>query len=150
MKVKGGFRSSIIPLSFLFLLWAVSPVFSMDWTELSTTGDGNVLSYDKGSVRKVNTNVYRLWERILYSDPNVHENVKITVFIREINCQDSQHRIISIIDYDATGEKLFSGSNDQIDWSDIAPDTPIDALRKAVCPKDEKSSFKKLYRYLFP
>jgi hypothetical protein len=151
MKVKNSFQAYIIPLSLLFLILSSGTVFSIEWTVLSTTKDGNVLSYDKGSVRQVNPNIYRLWERILYADENVKENVKTTVFIREINCQESQHRIISIIDYDVNGEKLFSGSDDQTEWSAIPPETPIDDLRKTVCPKkDDKSSIKKLYRYLFP
>jgi hypothetical protein len=80
----------------------------------------------------------------------VKENVKTTVFIREIDCQDSKHRVISIIDYDANGEKVFGGADDQTDWSAIPPDTPIDDLRKTVCLKAEKSSIKNLYHYLFP
>jgi hypothetical protein len=140
----------VILLSVLFILLFRSPVWGIEWVELAKTSNGNVLSYDKGSVRKVDNNIYRLWERILYSDENVKENVKTTVFIREINCRDSQHRIISIIDYNANGEKLFSGTDDLTDWSAIPPDTPIDDLRKTVCPKDEESSLKKLYHYLFP
>lgn len=140
---------SVILLSGLFILLFGSSVWGIEWVELAKTSDGDVLSYDKGSMRKVDNNIYRLWERILFSDENVKENVKTTVFIREINCQNSQHRIISILDYDANGEKVFSGTDDQTDWSAIPPDTPIDDLRQTVCPKDEESSLKKLHRYLF-
>lgn len=141
---------SIFLSSVLFILLLGSPVWGIDWVELAKTHDGNVLSYDKKSVRKVDGNIYRLWERIIYSDKNVKENVKTTVFIREINCQDRQHRIISIIDYDVNGEKVFGGADDQTDWSVIPPDTPIDDLRKTVCPKPEESSINKLFHYLFP
>lgn len=134
----------------LFMLLLGTPVWAIEWVELSTTSDGNVLSYDKGSVRKINDNVYRLWERIIYSSKNVKENIKTTVFIREINCQDGQYRIISIMDYNANGDKLFSGTDDQVDWSSIPPHTPIDDLRKVVCPKDDKSTVKKFYEYIFP
>ena len=135
MKVKSSFLISIMPLSILFHLLFVSPVLGIDWEKLATTADGNELSYDKGSVRKIDTNIYRLWERVIYADENMEENIKTTVFIREINCQDSKQRIISIIDYDANGEKLFSGSDDQTDWSSIPTETIIDNLKKTVCPK---------------
>jgi len=135
MKVKSSFQISIIPLSMIFLLLLVSPALSIDWEKLATTDDGNELSYDKGSVRKIDTNIYRLWERIIYADENVKENVKITIFIREINCQDSKYRIISIIDYDTKGGRLFSGSDNQTDWSSIPAGTIIDNLKKNVCPK---------------
>jgi hypothetical protein len=141
---------SVFLLSVMFILLFGSPVWGIAWVELAKTSDGNVLSYDKGSVRTVDNNIYRLWERILYSDNNVKENVKTTIFIREINCRESQYRIISIIDYDANGEKLFSGTDDQTDWSAVPPDTPIDDLRKTVCPKSEKSPIKKLYNDLLP
>jgi hypothetical protein len=150
MRNKNSFQFFVIPLALLFLVLSVSPVLSLEWTKLATTGDGNDLSYDKSSVRKIDTNIYRLWERIIYSAKNVKENIKTTLFIREINCRDGQHRIISVMDYNANGEKLFSGSNDQVDWSSIPPNTPIDDLRKVVCPQDDKSTFNKLYDYLFP
>ena len=140
-----------------FILWLVmvifllgSPAWGIEWVELSTTNDGNVLSYDKSSVRKIDANIYRLWERIIYSSINVKENIKTTLFIREINCQDGQYRIISVMDYNANGEKIFSGTDAQVDWSSIPAHTPIDDLRKVVCPQDEKSTYNKLYEYLFP
>jgi hypothetical protein len=150
MRDKNSFRLSVILLALLFWVLSVGPVLSLEWTKLATTGDGNELSYNKGSVRKTDTNIYRLWERIIYATRNVKENIKTTLFIREINCQDGQHRIISVMDYNANGEKLFSGSNDQVDWSSIPPNTPIDDLRKVVCPQDDKSTFNKLHEYLFP
>jgi hypothetical protein len=146
MKVKNTLRTSIMAISFLFILLPGNPAFGIDWVELSTTSEGNVLSYDKGSVRKIDSDNYRLWERIIYADGNVKENVKTTVFIREINCRDKNHRIISIIDYDANGEKLFNGADDQTEWSAIPLDTPVDDLRKAICPKADKLSTSNLYR----
>jgi len=125
----------ILPLLVLLLLLFASPVLSIDWEKLTTTDDGNQLSYDKGSVRKIDTGIYRLWERIIYADENVQENVKTTVFIREVNCRDSKQRIISIIDYDANGDKLFSGFDDQTAWSAIPPGTIVDNLKQIVCPK---------------
>jgi len=125
----------ILPLLVLLLLLFASPVLSIDWEKLTTTDDGNQLSYDKGSVRKIDTGIYRLWERIIYADENVQENVKTTVFIREVNCGDSKQRIISIIDYDANGDKLFSGFDDQTAWSAIPPGTIVDNLKQIVCPK---------------
>ena len=141
---------SIVLLTVLVMLLLGNPVWGIDWVELAKTHDGNELSYDKKSVRKVDANIYRLWERIIYSDKNVKENVKTTVFIREIDCQDSKQRIISIIDYDVNGEKVFGGTDDQTDWSVIPPDTPINDLRKTVCPNTEKSIFNKFFHYLFP
>lgn len=124
-----------VPVLFLFLLLFVAPAWGIEWTLLSTTRDGNELSYDEKSVREVKTQVFRLWERIVFADPNVRDNVKTTLFIREINCQNNRQRIISLLDYNAKVEKLFSGANDRAAWSAIPPDTPLDVLRKKICQK---------------
>jgi len=135
MRVKNSIRVFIIPLSIFCLFLFVSPVLGIDWVKLATTGDGHELSYDKGSVREIDAGTYRLWERIIYSDEGMKDNVKTTVFIREINCQKNQHRIISIIDYDARGDTLFSGSDGRANWSPIPAGTVLDDLKKIVCPK---------------
>jgi len=135
MKVKNRFPRITITMVCLGILFLTNPAFCIEWVDLEKKQDGDTLSYDKGSVRKIGIESYRLWERIIYANENVKENVKTTVFVREINCQDSTHRIISIIDYDANGAQLFSGANDQTEWSAIPSDTIIDDLKKTVCPK---------------
>lgn len=135
MKVIEHFRRFSVPVLFLFLLLFTTPALGIEWTVLSTTSDGNELSYDKKSVREVDSHIFRLWERIVYADSNVKERVKTTLFIREINCQHNRQRIISLMDYNAKGEKLFHGTNEQAAWSAIPPDTPLDLLRKKVCQK---------------
>lgn len=120
---------------FLLLLLLVTPATGIEWTVLSTTDEGNELSYDEKSIREVKTYIFRLWERIVFADQNVKDNVKTTLFIREINCQNNRQRIISLMDYNTQGEKTFSGANDRATWSAIPPDTPLDLLRKKVCKK---------------
>lgn len=136
-KDKGSMSviKSVIPILCLILLLFAAPALGIEWTVLSTTNDGNELSYDQNSIREVKTHIFRLWERIVFADQNVRENVKTTLFIREINCQNNRQRIISLMDYDIKGEKLFSGTNDRVAWSAIPPDTPLDLLRKKVCQK---------------
>lgn len=135
MKLIENFRRLIVPVLFLFLLLFTTPALGIEWTVLSTTSDGNELSYDKKSVREVDSHIFRLWERIIFADNNVKENVKTTLFIREINCQNNRQRIISLMDYNAKSEKLFHGTNNQAAWSAIPPETPLDLLRKMVCQK---------------
>jgi len=126
----------ILPVLCLFLLLLlVTPATGIEWTVLSTTDEGNELSYDEKSIREVKTYIFRLWERIVFADQNVKDNVKTTLFIREINCQNNRQRIISLMDYNTQGEKTFSGANDRATWSAIPPDTPLDLLRKKVCKK---------------
>jgi hypothetical protein len=105
----------------------------MEWVEVKTTQDGNVLSYDKNSVRKINEDTRRLWERIIYADENIRQGVKSTVFIREIECSTNKQRIISVIDYDSDGEKLFSGTDERMPWTTIPKDSTISELKKIVC-----------------
>ncbi len=128
-----------VQVFFLLLLLFDTSAWGIEWTLLSTTHDGNELSYNEKSVREVKTQVFRLWERIIFADQNVQDNVKTTLFIREINCQNNKQRIIALLDYNAKGEKLFDGANDRAVWSDSPPATPLDVLREKICRKTIKS-----------
>ncbi|MBN1546666.1 MAG: hypothetical protein JW902_08415 [Syntrophaceae bacterium] len=133
MKSENHFQKLIMLSSVLVVLLLSNTVLGIEWADLATTKDGNRLSYDKKSVKEIDANTYRLWERIIYADGNVQEKVKTTIFVREINCQNNQHRIISIIDYDANGKRLFSGFDDGMAWSPIPDKSIYEDLKKIVC-----------------
>jgi hypothetical protein len=122
----------IVPL-FFFLLLLVTPALGIEWVVFSTTQEGNELSYDQHSVRKVEEDTVRLWERIVFTDNNVQDNVKTTLFVREIHCLEKRYRIISLLDYSIQGEKLFSGTDERATWFPIPPDTHLELLRETVC-----------------
>ena len=133
---KRIFFFEMILFSFLLLMFLpTSHAWGIEWVDLATTSDGNTLSYDKNSIRKTGTDTYRLWERIIYADKNVQDNIKTTIFVREINCQTNQHRIISVIDYTENGENVFSGADNMTDWFVIPTGSFVNDLKNIICVK---------------
>lgn len=121
----------IVFLSFLFILFLGNPVLGANWIEYGQSKKGDVYSYNKSSVKNIKGGTTQFWER--HDFAHVIHNVKSTTVLREIDCQESKSRIISVIDYDAYSNILHSNSNYDSDWQDIPADSRLETLRQIIC-----------------
>jgi hypothetical protein len=124
---------SVISWSVLFFLLSINPVLGANWVEYGQSNKGDVYSYNKSSVKNISGDIKEVWERIDFSKENVRNGIKSTVFKREMDCQESKSRILSVLNYDVFSTMLHSNLSDQSDWKDIPPDTRLATLKKILC-----------------
>ena len=143
--------SSVISLSFLVLFLIVScDKRSSDWVEYRTDKDGYVSSYKKVNIQKDDGNyIVQVWDKYVFSDKGKeiiiqdmtknglstkgYDKLSNKMFLVEIDCKKQRYKILSIKDYDANGNVLFSYYVNKRDWDHVTSDTKPDFLRKSVC-----------------
>jgi hypothetical protein len=136
----------IIFLSCLVVLLTVTSINgSDDWVEFSRTNQGDIVSYDKASLKQITKDIVQVWVKDVLSDERrrklidyhkyVHNIGQLShdVSLNEIDCKKMMYRSLSITGRDANGADLFSSSDDNSKWNSISHNSVWDALQKAVC-----------------
>jgi hypothetical protein len=142
---------SIIFLSFLLILMLVTPVNgSSDWVRCERSNTGNVLFYNKVSIKHRTGDIVQVWYKLVYSDEGREECIQhlktrgfllsedwdrlsYRLALKEIDCKNEMSRFLSIIFYDTYSTVLSSDSYDKPKWDYIVPGSMMDILRKKVC-----------------
>ena len=143
--------NSVIFLSFLIILLLVTSVNgSSDWVEYERSNTGDVLLYNKVTVKHRTKDIVQVWYKLVYSDEGREERIQqlknrgflITedwdrlsyrLALKEIDCKLEMSRFLSVIFYDTGGRVLSSDSYDKPNWDYMVPGSMIDILRKKVC-----------------
>ena len=122
---------AIVLLLAVFVITWVVPARAANWVEYGTSSQGDVYSYNKSSVKLVTADIIQVWQR--YDFARAVKSVKSTTVLRQIDCQLSRSKVMSVIDYDLYGGVLHNNTDDDSDWQDIPPDSRLDGLRKILC-----------------
>jgi hypothetical protein len=127
------------------LLTATSLNGSDDWVEFLRTNQGDIVSYDKVSMKKVTKDIVQIWVKDVFSEErrrkliDYHKHISNIgqlshdVSLNEIDCKKMMYRSLSITGRDADGADLFSSSDDNSKWNRIPHSSVWDTLQKAVC-----------------
>jgi len=122
---------TILLLPAVFVIFLVVPARAANWVEFGTSSQGDVFSYNKSSVKLITADIIQVWQRYDFARPV--KSVKATTVLRQIDCQLSRSKVMSVIDYDLYGGVLHNNANEDSDWQDIPPDSRLDGLRKILC-----------------
>lgn len=121
----------IVLLFAVFVMTWVVPARAANWVEYGTSSQGDVYSYNKSSVKLITADIIQVWQRYDFAHPV--KSVKSTTVLRQIDCQLSRSKVMSVIDYDFYGGVLHNSTDEDSDWQDIPPDSRIDGLKKILC-----------------
>ena len=125
------FMKAIVLFWAFFVFFGLVPAWAANWVEYGTSSQGDVYSYNKSSVKLVTADVIQVWQRYDFAHPV--KGVKSTTVLRQIDCQLSRSKVLSVIDYDFYGGVLHNNTNEDTDWKDIPPNSRLDELRKILC-----------------
>ncbi len=123
-------RKQII-ITLLALLLIPCMAEGVDW--VLTTSDEYGKNYvDVDSVKKDRRNIYRVWEKTEYKNPN---SALRTLYYREHNCKERQYQTIHYTEFRKDGtensETYLSGG--WYGWRLIAPDSQYEKVHNLVC-----------------
>jgi hypothetical protein len=143
--------NSFILLPFLIILLLVTTVNgSSDWVECERSNTGNVLFYNKVSIKHRTEDIVQVWYKLVYSDEGREECIQqlknrgflikeewdrlsYRLALKEIDCKKEMSRFLSVIFYDTDGSVLSRDSYDKPKWDYMVPGSMMDILRKKVC-----------------
>ena len=156
MKAKNV--QSIICLV-IFLLFA-NQAWAADWIYYDTAAVGDMLYYDKSSIKKVNNSSIYVWTKNILSEETKAKYVSILKGIHKapknpsklsyytkltaIDCVNKKMKGISVIFYDEKGKVVYSSpKSESSEWNAILPNTVGEKLInivscEAVAPKVEE------------
>ena len=163
MKAKNV--QSIICLVIFFLF--ANQAWAADWIYYDTAAVGDMLYYDKSSIKKVNESIISVWTKNILSEETKTKYVSILKGIHkapdnpsrlsyytkltEIDCVNKKMKGISVIFYDKKGKIVYSSpKGDSGEWNAILPNTvgeklinivscePVTPKEAVVAPKVEE------------
>lgn len=142
--------NSFIFLPFLIILLLVTSVESAsDWVEFGRYNNGDVISYNKVSIKYMTKDMVQVWCKDVFSDEGREENIQYMrnkgistegwnklshgLILVEIDCKKERNQSLNVTYYDTDGKVLYRNSYDKRNWDDIPPGLIFDNLRKKVC-----------------
>jgi hypothetical protein len=148
-------------VSMAMIFFPINELECADWTHFSKADDSSfvkgviVFFYDATSIEQTANGIYKVWVQIIKEAEikqyqNLNRNItynevanssstkKIALHLAEINCETKMFRNLSMIRYKQDGSYL-SSSDSASNWSNIAPDTISEALRKRICSNVNKN-----------
>jgi outer membrane biosynthesis protein TonB len=163
MKAKNV--QSIICLVFFFLF--ANQAWAADWIYYDTAAVGDMLYYDKSSIKKENESIVSVWTKNILSEETKTKYVSILKGIHkapdnpsrlsyykkltEIDCVNKKMKGVSVIFYDKKGKVVYSSpKGDSGEWNAILPNTvgeklinivscePVTPKEAVVAPKVEE------------
>ena len=163
MKAKNV--QSIICLVIFFLF--ANQAWAADWIYYDTAAVGDMLYYDKSSIKKVNESIISVWTKNILSEETKTKYVSILKGIHkapdnpsrlsyytkltEIDCVNKKMKGISVIFYDKKGKVVYSSPKSESgEWNAILPNTvgeklinivscePVTPKEAVVAPKVEE------------
>ena len=124
---------------------------SSDWVQYKTDKDGNVYSYNKGSIKADSANnSVQVLAREIYSDvgktielqSRIKDGLSVEKYgdfscktcLYEIDCGKNSIAILTINHFDKDNKVIYAGGEaKEKKWFDIQPDSTADALKKEIC-----------------
>ena len=163
MKIKNV--QSIICLVIFFLF--ANQAWAADWIYYDTTAVGDMLYYDKSSIKKVNKNIISVRTKNILSEKTKTKHFSILkgmhkapdnpsmlsyyTKLTEIDCVNKKMKGISVIFYDKKGKVVYSSPKSESgEWNAILPNTvgeklinivscePVTPNEAVVAPKVEE------------
>jgi outer membrane biosynthesis protein TonB len=145
MKAKNV--QSIICLAIFFLF--ANQAWAADWIYYDTAVVGDMLYYDKSSIKKVNESIISVWTKNILSEETKTKYVSILKGIHkapknpsrlsyytkltEIDCVNKKMKGISVIFYDKKDKVVYSSpKGDSGEWNAILPNTVGEKLINVV------------------
>jgi hypothetical protein len=145
IKIKNV--QSIICLVIFFLF--ANQAWAADWIYYDTAAVGDMLYYDKNSIKKENESIISVWAKNILSEETKTRYVSILKGIHkapknpsrlsyytkltEIDCVNKKMKVISAIFYDKKGKVVYSSPKSESgEWNDILPNTVGEKLIKIV------------------
>jgi len=131
----------------IFVLFIALPVSGAQWVEYRTDQQGNILSYDRDSIKYKTGEIVQVRERMdslgkvadfsrSERQDRTHspENKKFAYMMSliEIHCTQAKYQVVEFRDFDTEGNLISTGSFKN-DWIHIRPETFADELRKRIC-----------------
>lgn len=151
MKIK--IIPCIISLGLLFLF--INQAWAAEWILCASSSSGARLYYDKSSIKKINGNIIRVFNKFEYiskSDkkmafaslkqinkaPKNPDMMSHDLSVNEIDCANNKHRLVSAVFYDVKGKAIYSSSKPDKKWGRIVPDSFMAELQIALCLDSKK------------
>jgi hypothetical protein len=141
---------SVMLLPFLVILLFVTHVSGSEWDEYGRSSQGDILSYNGGSIKQMAKDIVQVKTKVDFSDEgreayfefwrsqgistNKIDKLSYISDLQEIDCNKKLFRTLSTTFYDNKGNVLEIAEPDvNIVWGTIIQDTVIDTLQKLVC-----------------
>jgi hypothetical protein len=128
-----------------------------DWVLYVEIGDGSKEYYDKATITRPSKDSVKVATKLMLSDKQKQrvieagakdglpakdlEKLSYLQSVYVINCVRKQFQVLSIAHYDVDGKLVRSDDRPedmQLEWDQIPPNTVVDHLQNAVCPKKSK------------
>jgi len=147
---------NILSVAFIIgLFLACSEANGSDWKPYAESLNRDIkYYYSPGSIGNRSDNMVRVWIKIVpvskeQKDQIIqkrqktrlttkgYENYEYSLRLKEINCEDKMHSLLSYVDYDRKHSVLDSFYYSTSQWSPIVPDSSAERLYMLVCPKNK-------------
>ena len=144
-RLSAGF---IIVVTVILLVGFPNDARGENWVFYATTSGGSFF-YDRDSIHNVSKDVIKVWTKLVYNDEGRAESLgelkknKVSTAGFELlsesttlwflNCVDEQLKITQLLYYAKDGRVLRRVQTDEMDWTYIIPDSPMEQLMKTVC-----------------
>lgn len=135
----------IATLFFACTLW-FSTVKGEDWVFYA--GYPDFLFYDLESInnpRENSRDIIGVWQKIVYAENSVsrisehmggrYSDLRESVSLVEINCLSKNVQTKAVTYYDSGGAVIHTSHRTKDSWEEIIPQSPMNKIYKAVCPK---------------
>lgn len=106
-------------------------ILGKDWKYCSSGEDGPFVYYNTKNISYPSQGIVKIWTKFAEAGEG-H-----ALYLNDIDCANKRVRMLSYTMYDKEGKVLNTVSNDadKSKWEYIVPDSLMEAISKAVCPK---------------